>query len=210
MVVYRQFSFDKERRLILAADGTRLHLTAKAFDLLDILIDEAPRVVRKTEIHQRLWPETFVTDAALTCLVKELRRVLPRGGESPAIRTAHGIGYAFDVERLTDDAPIAGLHWLVSRFRRYALRDGVNVIGREQQCEIWLDAADVSRRHARVIVEGDRVAIEDLGSKNGTVVQGRQAVRPIELEDGNSIRAGGVELTYRRQSKAGSTATAAR
>jgi DNA-binding winged helix-turn-helix (wHTH) protein len=210
VVAYPHFSFDRERRLLLSSQGTRLHLTAKAFDLLDILIDEAPRVVRKAELHQRLWPETFVSDAALTCLVKELRRVLPRGGRSPAIRTAHGIGYAFDVEPLTDAAAGAGLHWLVSQFRRYVLRDGVNVIGREQSCEVWLDAADVSRRHARVVVEGDRAAIEDLGSKNGTVVQGRPALQQIELHDGNSIRAGGVELTYRKHSTAGTTATAAR
>ena len=53
-----------------------VHLTAKAFDLLALLVDEAPRVVRKAELHERLWPGTFVSEAALGALVKELRRAL--------------------------------------------------------------------------------------------------------------------------------------
>ncbi len=209
MMIYRHLSFDAERRLVCAANGRPLRLTPKAFDLLKILIDEAPRVVSKTDLHRRLWPETFVTDAALTCLVKELRRVLPRGDGLPMIRTAHGVGYAFDDTPLPAPATAAIVHWLVSPQRRYALHDGVNIIGREPQSEVCLDIPAVSRRHARVVIAGDCATIEDLGSKNGTVVEGSAASHLIDLNDGDSIRAGGVELTYRRESASESTATLA-
>jgi hypothetical protein len=209
MTIYRHLSFDAERRLVCEANGRPLRLTPKAFDLLKILIDEAPRVVSKTDLHRRLWPETFVTDAALTCLVKELRRVLPRGDGLPMIRTAHGVGYAFDDKPLPAPAAGANGHWLVSSHRRYGLHDGVNIIGREPHSEVWLGVPAVSRRHARVVIVGDHAAIEDLGSKNGTVVEGCAASQLIDLNDGDSIRAGGVELIYRRQSASESTVTLA-
>jgi hypothetical protein len=145
-----------------------------------------------------------VSDAALTSLVKELRRVLPRG----VIRTVHAVGYAFDATPLTE-AQASGMHWLVGPTRRYALHDGVNIIGRERSADVRLEPTGVSRRHARITVTNDRAVIEDLGSTNGTVVGGRPASPPIELEDGDAIRAGDVELVYRRQSAAESTATIA-
>ena len=209
MTTYQHLSFDAERRLVWAANGRRLRLTPKAFELLKILIDDAPRVVSKADLHRRLWPETFVTDAALTCLVKELRRVLPRGDTAPVIRTAHGVGYAFDDKPVPGAAADANRHWVVSSYRRYALHDGVNIIGREPQSEIWLDVPAVSRRHACIVITGERAAIQDLGSKNGTVVEGRDASLSIGLNDGDSIRAGGIELIYRRECSSESTATLA-
>jgi DNA-binding winged helix-turn-helix (wHTH) protein len=52
-------------------------------------------VVSKPELHERLWPGTFVSDSSLTGLVKELRRVLEdNDADSPVIRTVHRVGYA--------------------------------------------------------------------------------------------------------------------
>src|SRR5688572_32446545 len=66
------FTIDAARRQL--ARGTVLvHLTPKAFDLLLLLVREAPRVVSKSELHDRLWPESFVTDASIAELVKEVR-----------------------------------------------------------------------------------------------------------------------------------------
>lgn len=197
------FSFDAARRRVCDTDGTPLHLTPKAFDLLQILITDAPRVVHKSELHARLWPDTFVTDAALTALVKELRRVLrDRDRQPPLIKTAHGIGYAFDAPLTTSSAAPTrapnGVHWLVSAARRYALEAGNNVIGRDPAAAVWLDQVDVSRRHARVIVSGERAMIEDLESKNGTLVGACRLTAPHELADGEHIQVGGVCLTYRR------------
>ena len=76
MTHFAGFIFDSARRQVTRATAEPVHLTPKAFDLLALLIDEAPRVVQKTEIHAHLWPGVFVTDAALVGLVKELRQWL--------------------------------------------------------------------------------------------------------------------------------------
>src|SRR4029077_9100343 len=89
------FTLDTDGRLLRRGE-VDVHLTPKAFDLLTLLIQEAPRVLRKAELHERLWPETFVSDATLVGLVKELRRALDdRDATSRFIRTAFGAGYAF-------------------------------------------------------------------------------------------------------------------
>ena len=60
----------------LTRNGSEIHLTPMAFNLLALLVAEAPRVVPKQELHERLWPRTFVSEATLLGLVKELRRAL--------------------------------------------------------------------------------------------------------------------------------------
>ena len=94
-VHFGSFTLDVPRRH-LSRDATSIHVTPKAFDLLALLVEQAPRVVGKGELHERLWPGTFVSDATLVGLVKELRRALDdRDAGSPIIRTVHRVGYAF-------------------------------------------------------------------------------------------------------------------
>ncbi len=93
-VSFRDFVLDPDRRQLLR-DGIEVHLTPKAFDLLALLIERAPAVVTKVEIHERLWPATFVSDVTLAGLVKEVRQALGGDRGAPAIRTAHRVGYAF-------------------------------------------------------------------------------------------------------------------
>jgi hypothetical protein len=59
-----------------------------------------------------------------------------------------------------------------------------------------LDDQDVSRQHARLDRADFRVLLSDLGSKNGTFVNGRRLQGPHELRSGDRIRVGGVELAY--------------
>src|SRR5215471_1525560 len=93
VVRFAWFVLDSDRRQV-TRDERAIHLTPKAFDLLALLIAEAPRVVRKSELHERLWPGTFVADATLVGLIKELRRALDdRDKSAPIVRTAHGVGY---------------------------------------------------------------------------------------------------------------------
>ncbi len=66
-------------------------------------------------------------------------------------------------------------------------RDEV-VIGRSPDCDIILPDRQVSRRHARVFRRGDVYYIEDLGSKNGTWVNGQPVHAPVPLEDGDEIQ----------------------
>jgi DNA-binding winged helix-turn-helix (wHTH) protein len=209
-ITCHHFSFNAERRSVVGAEGTPLHLTPKAFDLLQILIEEAPRVVRKAELHTRLWPDTFVSDAALTSLVKELRRVLRNlDPGAPLIKTTHGVGYAFDHACSFARAARKGIHWLIGPRRRYELKPGANVIGRDATADVRVDGIDVSRRHASIVVADENAAIEDLGSKNGTAVGGTLLVSCFALKDGDCIRVGSVTLTYRRQACDESTATQA-
>ena len=93
-VRFGRSTFDRATRQ-LSCDNAPVHLTPKAFDLLALLIAEAPRVVKKEELHRHLWPNSFVSDASLLGLVKEVRRALGDEGDGTVIRTVHRVGYAF-------------------------------------------------------------------------------------------------------------------
>lgn len=64
-----------------------------------MLLETRPKAIAKADLHERLWPSTFVADATLASLVAELRDALgERGRETRFIRTVHGFGYAFSGE----------------------------------------------------------------------------------------------------------------
>jgi DNA-binding winged helix-turn-helix (wHTH) protein len=204
---FGSFELDPQRRQ-LSREGRVQHLTPKAFDLLLLLVDAAPRVVPKSELHQALWPAGVVTDATLTGLIKEIRRALSDSAEdSPIIRTAHRVGYAFEAP-LTD-APSASVHshWLIAMNGRIALAGGENIIGRDPAARVWLDHATISRRHARVTVLAAGTVLEDLGSKNGTHFRGVPLTGPATLKNGDEFTCGQLVITYRQSSAEMPTAT---
>ena len=202
------FAFHPDRRQLLR-DGSEVHLTPKAFDLLALLIEKAPAVVSKTDIHAHLWPGTFVSDATLVGLVKEVRRVLRHDSESEFIRTAHRVGYAFvpPTEGSPTGTSAAVTHWLVSGTRRITLAEGVNVIGRDPEAKVWLDVSGVSRRHAQITVENDAATLEDLGSKNGTLHADRPVRGQVALHDADRIQVATELLVFRVSGRGVSTAT---
>jgi DNA-binding winged helix-turn-helix (wHTH) protein len=211
VVRFHGFVLDTGRRT-LTCGGRHVHLTRKAFDLLTMLVEEAPRVVSKSELHQRLWPDAFITDATLAGVVKELRRGLAdREGAAPLIRTAHGVGYAFagtlqphDVDGVADTQC-----WLVMGTRRLMLGEGPNDIGRDPRVGLWLDGPLVSRRHARITLCEGVATLEDLGSKNCTLVNDRPVSQPTPLTNGDAIQIGSAILTFRVVNVAATTETAA-
>lgn len=76
------------------------------------------------------------------------------------------------------------------------LPDKTIVIGRKEDCDIVLRDSNVSRRHAKIeIVMGSHI-ISDLGSTNGTIVNGNRITSKI-LEDGDRINLGSTALEYR-------------
>lgn len=203
---FGSFRMDTDARR-LDRDGTELHLTPKAFDLLALLIQEAPKVVSKADLHARLWPDSFVADTTLVGLVKEIRRVIQQRGTSP-VRTFHRVGYAFSAP--LDGEPPArsdASKWLARGQTRFALATGRNVIGRDPASEVWLDVSGVSRRHACVVVTPDGVTLEDLGSKNGTMRGAERVTKAIALRDADRIQIAGVVLVFRASSATESTRT---
>jgi hypothetical protein len=80
---------------------------------------------------------------------------------------------------------------------RHVLDEGSNVLGRGTDADIRLPDTGVSRKHADVQLEGGTVTVEDLGSTNGTLVNGRRVGRQ-DLADGDVIRIGHSVLVYRQ------------
>jgi serine phosphatase RsbU (regulator of sigma subunit) len=76
------------------------------------------------------------------------------------------------------------------------LPEGRFVIGRHPDCEIVLDVASVSRQHAAIVVASDGVIIEDLRSRNGTIVNDVRIAAPRRLEDGDIVSICGQRLMY--------------
>jgi pSer/pThr/pTyr-binding forkhead associated (FHA) protein len=110
-------------------------------------------------------------------------------------------------EAPADDSPVVELVENSSG-RRFRLKPGVNTVGREA-CDILLMDSTVSRRHAQVSVEGGAVAVTDLGSTNGTHVDGGRiaANQPVTLAPGAALKFGNVALTLPGASGAPAEAT---
>jgi DNA-binding winged helix-turn-helix (wHTH) protein len=202
-VAFGRFTFDTETRDLLDA-GTRVHLSPKAFDLLNLLLARRPAVVSKREIHDQVWKDTFVSEANLSVVIAEIRQVIGDDSRQAGfIRTVHRIGYAFSgpAQDLASVRPPAGteerLCWLVRNDRAFPLTLGENVAGRDPRCDVWVEASGVSRRHARLDVDTESTTIVDLESSNGTFVGGQRLTGPRRLQDGDVIELGAASLTFR-------------
>src|SRR5206468_10723387 len=113
----------------------------------------------------------------------------------------HTYGYAFSG---TTDAPPAAaavsalrderICRLVWGDREITLAEGENLLGRDRQAVVWIDSATVSRRHARIVVTEGEAVVEDLGSRNGTSVQGQRIRGSMRLADGDRLRLGSATM----------------
>ncbi len=79
--------------------------------------------------------------------------------------------------------------------KRFPISDEVT-IGRSEDCTIVVSVPNVSRRHARVFVDGERWWIEDLGSTNGTQVNDVEIDRPRPLSNGDLVTTGGLVFKF--------------
>jgi len=193
--------FDTGTRQLLR-DGVPVSLTPKAYQLLELLLTERPKAVSKGQVFERLWPETFVSEANLASLIFEVRAAIGDHARAPKyVRTVRGFGYAFCGEVEGDDAPPAEpaeeiCFRLIWGEREIALSEGENILGRTHNAVVWIGSSTVSRRHARIVVENGRATLEDLGSKNGTRLNGEK-VTSAPLADDDVIRLGSVAMTFR-------------
>ena len=195
---FGEFIFDSDTRELLR-DHKAVTLSPKAFQLLEILIQARPKALSKAELHDRLWPKTFVVEANLSNLVGEIRHALDDDPQrSRFVRTVHRFGYAFHGEPvaapLDTGRTVCRLAW---KGGSATLREGEHIIGRDADAAIMLDSPSVSRRHARVRVVDGQATFEDLGSKNGSHFAGQPIHGPVALRDGDAITVGIVKLTFR-------------
>jgi DNA-binding winged helix-turn-helix (wHTH) protein len=208
-----RFSFDSwtldAGRRVLLRGGDPVSLSPKAFDLLRLLAEHHERAFSKAELHQHLWPDTFVSDGSLTILIAEIRHVLQDDAERPRfIRTVRRFGYGFCAPVETMDAsPISPQvnAWVIWGNRSIAVREGETILGRSLDATVRFDVPGVSRRHARISVAGGNVSVEDLGSQNGTYVRGEQISGRMALGDGDELRLGPVAVVIRLVSPDNST-----
>lgn len=83
--------------------------------------------------------------------------------------------------------------------RSYQLTEGTHVIGRGQDSAFRLPDTGVSRRHLEISWDGQHAMLTDLGSTNGTTVNGNPVQQPWQLNDGDVIRVGHSSLVFRAQ-----------
>jgi hypothetical protein len=174
------------------------------------LVEARPAALSKAEIQDRLWPDTFVSEGNLSVLVAELRAALGDvARRARFIRTVHRFGYAFCGDATTgDSAGGDGIYaWLVWDGGRVGLRQGDSLVGRDPEAAGWFDAPGISRRHARIRLQGTSAELEDLRSKNGTYVGDARVTGSVPLADGDRIRIGPMLLTFRLSRSAVATRT---
>ena len=187
-VVFGECEFDSARRVLLR-HGRAMPLSPKAFQLLEFLLDRRPEAVAKPELLGHLWPETFVSDASLHNLVAEVRGAIGDGPRAARyIRTVPRYGYAFHGEarqappiHISRAQPSSAR--LVLGSREWLLSEGSNLIGRDHDCAVRIDSATISRHHVQIVVTSGETTVEDLGSKNGTHVNGQRVTHRVALKD---------------------------
>src|SRR6266702_4561646 len=102
---FGDYTVDPDERVLLR-NGMPAPLTPKVFDTLLILVENSCRLVKKAELMNRLWPDSFVEDANLTFNIQQLRKSLGDNARKPQyIETVPRRGYRFiaDVEEVLSD-----------------------------------------------------------------------------------------------------------
>lgn len=132
-----------------------------------------------------------------TVTIKPVQCPVCKAFNPPGLMFCNDCGLIFE-KALDGDAfgaPAVQLPCLVDQNgREHQLRNGANVIGR--QGDVLIEDTRVSRRHAQVVLEGAGASVEDLGSTNGTKVNGEAIVGKAALSNGDKISFGGYEMTF--------------
>jgi serine/threonine-protein kinase len=105
-------------------------------------------------------------------LAKRLRKVLASLAQSTSISLRHTLPLVFLTSQESG--------------QQIRLFSPVNVLGRAKECDIIVRASDVSKRHCQILLKSEQVVVEDLGSSNGTIVNGRPVALAL-LKDGDQL-----------------------
>jgi DNA-binding winged helix-turn-helix (wHTH) protein len=194
-VRFNDFVLDTDRRELMRV-GARVPLRPKALQLLERLIEQRPKAVSQEELADCLWPETFVEKNGLHKVMHQLREALD-DREQTIIRTLYGFGFAFAATTIDEAPGVARARCrIVIGDSEFELREGENIVGRERDAAVCIEAASISRRHARITVSGTHATLEDLRSKNGTWIEGKR-IHKRELSDGDAVLFGTVAAAFR-------------
>ena len=206
---FGSFLYDPVSRR-LTQDGREIPLMPKGRELLQLFLENPGRLLKLDDITTRVWPNVAVTDDSIRFQILELRKAFGAEGEA-FIRTIPREGYRWDapVRRASAAEPAVRpcTFRLVLEKREIELRDGENILGRDHEAVLWIDHTAVSRHHAQILVDGEHATLEDLGSKNGTLLRGERIAGAVRLRDGDEIRIGPVTMTFRALTRVGSTET---
>ena len=211
-VRFGAFVLDPEARELRRGD-VPVPLSPKALDLLSVLVEHRPKAMAKSDLLDRLWPATFVVEKNLANLIGEIREALHDDPSNPRfIRTVHRFGYAFREAQSIDDGrptPRGGPIVYILKWdgQGAMLDEGTHIVGRDPDAEIFVNSTDASRRHAVITIASGRATVEDLGSKNGTLVGERRVNGATVLGDGDVIRIGSATLTVKVRAAPGTTET---
>ncbi|XXT24994.1 sigma 54-interacting transcriptional regulator [Sorangium sp. So ce429] len=108
----------------------------------------------------------------------------------------------FDLQASLDSRGISSYLLVIgasSSYRRALPEEGELIVGRSDDADVRLDTAAVSRRHAKIVVSGGDIRITDLGSHNGTVVNGERIEGSRPLGSGDVVAIGDTTLMLRRE-----------
>ena len=201
----------------ISRGDTTVHLRPRLMDVLVCLAEHEGEVVSKEEILAGVWGRPFLAESVLSRTIAELRQALGDDDETPRyIETIVKRGYRLvapvaGTPALSGAMEISSVACLVSYGgRRTGLGEGASVIGRAADAAVRVDSLDVSRHHARIVVAAGAATLEDLGSKNGTRLNGRPIAAATELRDGDRIEVGPAELVFHVVGLPGSTISSPR
>jgi DNA-binding winged helix-turn-helix (wHTH) protein len=185
--------------------GRAIELQELPFRILAALLQRPGELVTREELRAIGWPDGVFVDFehGLNKAVAKIRRALDDNVEGPRyLATLPGRGYRFVaavawVEPVASARPRRGTCRILWDSRTIPLLDGPNPVGRDPEATVWIDSDTVSRRHALIHVAQATATLEDLGSKNGTAVNGRRIDAPTPLADGDELSIGSARMTFR-------------
>ncbi len=177
----------------LSHPGRTVQLELKVMALLVRLAASPGELVTRRDLLDTVWDGEFIADNTITHAVAELRRALGDDARHPMyVETIHRRGYRLlaEVGGALPSPPSSTYSLSTPAGEEVEVAPGENLIGRAPEAAVTIDSAKVSRRHARIVVDGEGATLEDLGSKNGTFLNGARLDAPARLAAGDEIRIG--------------------
>lgn len=199
--------------------GQPVKLEKLPMEVLILLVQRAGALLPRSEIQAALWGADVFVDrnAAINTAIRKIRHALGDDAARPRfVETVVGKGYRFvpsvesrsaasHVHDSTVEAtnrPAAGLRrpfprYFVTRGKQeFMLEVGETLFGRDPAAGVCIDHPSVSRRHASLSIGAGGAVLRDLGSRNGTFLNGLRVDGSVKIDHGAIIGLGPITLTF--------------